>query len=724
MNKMIFAVLVVLIFYACKREYGTFYDPPKNLESDIYKQLSQDPNLSTFVSAIDKVPGLKQELSSSGLYTIMAPDNEAFKAFFSNNQVYKSLDVIPVVDLTRIVKYHIMKWMLFQVDFLKPGLTKDGFDMFKYETRADMVYSEKSFSGAFKNIFYSSKMIQVYTPEYFRFYGISNSDYSDIYGTGAAVSKTTQMNVMGASVTEKDIPAGNGVVHKINRVLDPPMNIAQELDKNAEYTEYNQILKRRFLTYSYNKAATTAQGNNGDINGDGMVDSLWIRTYATDINLDVENPIGADKISKISLSAFIPARAAFQTYLNSKLLTNFSNNIDSVPNRTLMLLFKSHLTNNMDWPSRIDKGYVSSINSDKIAVNRSEIQSSKMASNGLFYSTSKVLEPSGFTTSGGPAFFSSKYSFFAEMLLQTSLLAYLTNNSVTYTVFAPTNNSFKSRGIYWDDFPATGKPGFFKTGGASLSVSEMTRLIGNHIVIGSDLPANMPNGFYPTINTSYLAVENSKIHGAERDTIPVIIDPNVIRSNGRFHGINKLIYDPAKAIFDYINGSSSIVDPQFLKFKELCSAAGYLSKDFINITSVDANKKFTLFVPSNESIIDAQIAGKLPKTGAQGSTTLTDSQKLVLASYLKFFFVSDNQIFTDGKVTGTFLTSKKESATAIVPKFIPIFLSFSGGNLIVKDVTGSSATVNKNDPLLYPQNTIAKDGVIQIIDSALTSQYY
>jgi hypothetical protein len=56
MNKMIVAGFLFLVFFACKMEYGSFYDPPKNLELDIYKQLSKDSTLSIFVEAVDKVP--------------------------------------------------------------------------------------------------------------------------------------------------------------------------------------------------------------------------------------------------------------------------------------------------------------------------------------------------------------------------------------------------------------------------------------------------------------------------------------------------------------------------------------------------------------------------------------------------------------------------------------------------------------------------------------------
>ena len=96
MNTLEFISLISIALCDCKREYGDYFDPPSGQESVIYKQRVADPQFSTFVSAIDMVPGLKNELSTSGLFTIMAPNNDAFINFFTSHPNFKSLDVIPV----------------------------------------------------------------------------------------------------------------------------------------------------------------------------------------------------------------------------------------------------------------------------------------------------------------------------------------------------------------------------------------------------------------------------------------------------------------------------------------------------------------------------------------------------------------------------------------------------------------------------------------------------
>jgi uncharacterized surface protein with fasciclin (FAS1) repeats len=732
-RKAIVTVFIIsLIIGSCKREYGDFYNPPTGQKGEIYQQLAADPALSTFVTAIDKVPGLKEELSSSGLFTVMAPDNDAFKQYFALSTTYKSVDAIPADTLAPLIKFHIMKWMLFQIDFLNPGLTGTDYSMFKYETRATVAYKENAASGKYLPIFYTSKLAQVYTPGFFTNFGVTAKDYSDVYGAGSVVNTQTKMNIMGASVKQTDITGGNGVYYIIDRVIQPPKNIAQELDTNPEYVDYNKLLKRSFISYSYNKAGTIAQGNNGDVNNDGLVDSLWVRNYLTDANLDNENPLSSNKRDRISLSAFVPSKAAFQQYLNTKLLPSFYNVMDSIPRHTLLMLYKSHITNTLDWPSKIDKGYVANILGDKLStLTRSDIISIKMASNGFFYCLNKVVEPKAFTSVPGPAFFSSKYWYFAEMLGMTGLLPSLASSDFTYTIFAPTNSAFNKRNIVWDTAPLNGIPGFYRKVGAvstALSLTEMTAIVGNHIVFEKSLSTTgMADGFYPTQNTSFIVVENKKIHGSERDTIPNIIEADLKMSNGYFHGIDKLIVNPAKSIYELITGTNATaippMTPEYLKFKELCSAAGILAKDFGSIMAVDANKKFTLFVPSNDVLIAAQVAGKLPKTGAvTPNTVLTAADKLKLIAYLKCFFVPEQQIFTDGKTVGTFLTSKLDAtSTPGNDIFVPLTISLPA--LTLKDSKGTSAKVDLTQPLIYPQNTLCKDGVVQIIDNAFTSQY-
>ncbi|RBQ07876.1 fasciclin domain-containing protein [Pedobacter miscanthi] len=726
-----------IILNGCKKEYGKFYDPPPGQAAQLYLQLSQDPTLSIFVSAIDRVPGLKEELNSSGLFTIMAPDNAAFAKYFETQTTYKSIEEMPAETVKDLVNYHIMKWMLFQGNFLNPGITKTNYEIYKYETKASSTYYD---AAAKKMIFYPSKMLQVYTPQFFSYYNVTAQDYAEVYGPGSAVDAASGMNVMAASVIKRDVSSGNGVIHVLDRVLSPPNNIAQELDSNPEFSAYNKFLKRYFTSYTYNNAATIAQGNRGDINGDGITDSLWTRNYATDANLDQENPVDAAK-KPLALTAYIPSKSAFTEYLQNKLLKNFYNQEDSIPMHTLQLLYKSQVSSTAYWPSKIASGQALSALGDKIVLEKGDIKSIQMKSNGIFYTTNKVVEPAAFTTVGGPSFFAPKYWYFAEALVTTNLINQLLSPTAKFTVFAPTNEAFLKRGIYYTTTPlaAGAKPGFYRKNTSNVeelvSLTELSAIIGNGIIPNNEIRTSVigdgQDHFYATQNGSFLAIQNGSLHGSEADTlVNVNIDKDLKQVNGYFHGVDKLIYNPRQSIFELINSASSLitafpqVNPQYRKFKELCTAAGILTKDFGGtITQVDANKKLTLFVPSNEAITAAQNSGLLPVTPLPAGVVLTEAERKRIAQYISYFFVSDQQIFTDGKITGIYNTRKQSpNSTPANINYLKLNISYSGFLRVTSNGT-VSATVIKTDPMLYPQNRIARDGIVQIIDNAFTSQY-
>jgi hypothetical protein len=174
----------------CERQFGDYYDPPKGMEAEIYSQLVANPELSLFISAIDRVPGLKEELSSSGLFTVMAPTNGAFAEYFKLHPEYSSVDNIPVSVLDPLVKDHIMRWMFFRPQFLSS-------EFFKFETRATVL---SSVPGTSRDVHHTTKMFQVYTPRYRNLARMTAEDYSAVYGVNAKFNDETQMNVMGASV--------------------------------------------------------------------------------------------------------------------------------------------------------------------------------------------------------------------------------------------------------------------------------------------------------------------------------------------------------------------------------------------------------------------------------------------------------------------------------------------------------------------------------------------
>lgn len=703
-KKWIFCCLVIscMLNISCVDTSKDIYNIPSNLDGEIYKQLSLDSRFTTFVSAIDKVQGLKDELNTSGLYTVFAPTNDAFDEYFRTNGKYMKLDEIPTDELTKIIKFHILKWMIFSYQFENPGATKEAYDVFKYVTRSNVKYSE--YVDLYKHnlsLFYENKYIQVYTHNYFSTFNVTDADYQQVFGSGSSVS--SKFNVLGASVLQSDIASGNGVIHIIDRVLDVPANIAQELDKTEEYNTYNEFLKKRYATYTFDLAGTRLQGNYGDPNNDGILDSLYRRNYSIVPGLDYEKGY--------ALTAFIPAKAAFDTYLNN--LKNIFGSEQLIPTYTTDLLFKSHFSSSTYWPSKVQSGLAFNLLTNSVELKPEDINSVKMLSNGLLYQTKQVVEPDAFKSVCAPAFFSPNYSMLGRMLYVSGYYSALSQRLAHYTFFAPTDDAFAKIGIIYNVTDPL-KPVFqIKDNGAfrNMNVTEMESLLGNNTILTALDPTAFADGFYETLNGSMLEVKDGKYFGAERDSMPTITIPGLSKSNGYVYGVNQFISLP-KGSFTYIINTTQT--PEYSEFLKIIQSVypSFASAGFSFINQ-NADLKYTILMPSNEAVVNAVAAGIIPTLPATTDPTYaTQKEKLI---QLIRYHVIQGRSMTDGKVTGNMLTTHyiKSSPTSTKEIYIPIQVGGGNGTLTITDAKGVVASTQQNS------DRICKDGVIHIIDKVL-----
>jgi uncharacterized surface protein with fasciclin (FAS1) repeats len=101
---------IFALFISCKDDFyeNDKFKRPDWLAGKLYTQISEQSSLSTFARCLE-LTGYDTIINTSGSYTLFAPDNEAFTLYFQNNQKYNSIEEIPLEELTRIVKYHIVQ---------------------------------------------------------------------------------------------------------------------------------------------------------------------------------------------------------------------------------------------------------------------------------------------------------------------------------------------------------------------------------------------------------------------------------------------------------------------------------------------------------------------------------------------------------------------------------------------------------------------------------------
>src|SRR5690606_1082804 len=140
----------------------------------IYDLASMDADLSNLKAAIDKA-GLSTTLSATGTFTVFAPSNAAFTQFLSENG-FASLNDVPAATLKEILLNHVL---------------------------SDKVMAANVTTG------YVSTM--------------AKGSASSTRNLSMYINTASGVKINGIStVTQTDIAASNGVIHKVDKVIGLP----------------------------------------------------------------------------------------------------------------------------------------------------------------------------------------------------------------------------------------------------------------------------------------------------------------------------------------------------------------------------------------------------------------------------------------------------------------------------------------------------------------------
>ncbi|OGS77101.1 MAG: fasciclin [Flavobacteria bacterium RIFCSPLOWO2_12_FULL_31_7] len=223
-------------------------------EQTIAQLASSRAEFSTLVTALNKA-GLTTTLNSSGNFTVFAPSNDAFNAFLSANG-FANLDAVPIPLLKEILLNHVISDELFSNE-LSTSYVK---------TLAKGAASTTNTLSMYVNV----------SPTEVRLNGVS-------------------------TVTEANIDASNGVIHKVNTVIGLP-TIVTHATANSNFSSLVAALTR---------------SDQADQNFVGILSGTMSSPF----------------------TVFAPTNAAF-----SSLLTEFSwANLNAVPETVLEKTLKYHV---------------------------------------------------------------------------------------------------------------------------------------------------------------------------------------------------------------------------------------------------------------------------------------------------------------------------------------------------------------------------------------------
>ena len=144
--KYFLCLILTLILTQCN-DADKYYDRPEWLEKPIYEVLEQEGRFSMYLQCVDKTK-YQQVLKGAGLYTVFAPNDDAFTAFLAEKS-YASIEAIPAAELNDLVAYSIVlsKWTSEHLaDFLQERIYETG--AFKRQTSSyALPYKDPEFNN-------------------------------------------------------------------------------------------------------------------------------------------------------------------------------------------------------------------------------------------------------------------------------------------------------------------------------------------------------------------------------------------------------------------------------------------------------------------------------------------------------------------------------------------------------------------------------------------------
>ena len=407
-------LVLVSVVSGCSDDFDGYYDYPSDIDGALFEQISNIPEFSEFAKAIDKSPFIKRAIDKSGLYTVFAPTNAAVAAFFADPnrhdlfKPYSSIDdfdpskSVDSMALASFLESHMMYDMYFEYTFNKaisndkPNLELLAMGMSRENNRYQSRYKpaderEKDQADPLGTRYvwvrYENTRLRIWTKKYLDKYQI-NEQYKSIYGVqpgtfNVGASKVLENEMLNGEVVKRyrDIPAKNGCVHAIDKVLPLNENMDMVIKRVARnFWDFNQ----RYVYYDYDRDATERQYEK---------DSLFMKTYR----------MGADYAWEVNSYTFLlPDEDKFMAFVE-EVKAKYDNDIDSVPSSYFgEALYAYRLMNEVDMTYIERTTGVLNYLADTLTTNSNpaglgylkiELDPSKkyIASNGFIYGVTDVI---------------------------------------------------------------------------------------------------------------------------------------------------------------------------------------------------------------------------------------------------------------------------------------------------------------------------------------------
>jgi uncharacterized surface protein with fasciclin (FAS1) repeats len=686
----IILALGILAFYSCQNDVHDIFKRPDWLAGKVYTQLLEQPELSTFAKCIE-LTEYDKILDVSGSYTVFAPTNDAFTAWFQTHPTYKRVEDIPMAQLERLVKYHIVQnpWSKNQLrrldvfGWIDPkDLTNNEPRGFKRETLLLERDPKYGIFGERRNLrnylsivdttastwwrreaVDSRKYAPIFFKEYFDIYELNSSDYEFYFNR--PFESPSDIYFAGGKILGDEIFAENGFVYKIDRVVEPLKNAYQILNDKKGTNSYSQFLNfiNTFPEFVYNQQKTFNQPGASQ----GLaVDSLFDLTYPLlTFNINRERTkappttfgLPANVTIRYHHGLIAPTNQAFEAFINEYLVGGTRwGSLRNTPDHIRRIIANTYMSINPIYPTDLSKGFYNG-ELDLITVDQSDIVQKEFGSNSTFIGVKNAIVPRAFKSVTGPIYLQRGYSRAMYAIELAGLLPALKRQNQDYMFFIESDESLRLDSSLVYDEARNRFSAFMLTPGSiqefGLTTPDLRVLLMNHVALAN------PKGFarkefLPNMAGNYIIVNNEtgEVRGTDNTTkgyggsqivqeFPRQISNNA--DNGKTFEINNWFSFSSIGLYARIRSS-------YPGFHNLIRAAGYdLDREF-RYSFISESEVYTVFVPSNEAIAAYNTQGM----------SVEELRRLVL-----LHFVPGHILFTDGnKPAGYYETARISEASS------------------------------------------------------------
>lgn len=727
----LFLVTAITMVQCRKKALDDYYGRPDTLEPGIYQVLEGRGNFKHFLAAVDKA-GYKSTLSGAGYWTVFAPHDSAFQVYFSANNI-SGIGALDVEACRKIVTYALV-YNAFKQERISDYQSNTGWIenvAFKrrtanytgvYDTRdtsgndIKAIASNRNNNGAqyYVPADNNNKHIPIFETNYMAGKSLTAADYNYFY----PASTYSGFNVAEAQVVEKDIPAENGIIHIVNRVITVLPSIDEYISSNSNYSEFKKLFDRFLVQYVLNANATQ---NYFLING--VAKNVYTKVFNASLAFSPNNEnflkLQDNDGQSDTYTMFVPNNATLRSYIDTVLLKHYPT-LESLPINVIYDFVNAHMWRTVVWPSKFATTF-NSVGEEARFDAATNVTDKKFLSNGVFYGTNKVQEANVFSSVYGKAYLNPNYSMMTS-LLNLDLKFQISNIRQKYTLFLISNAALNAAGYFadptvsnnvneqWRYIPPGG--GTQLTGSSALV--RLQRILNMHVVPGRDITSLSSSGMAMTYSGEFVKYNSNTViaPGNSDAGTMALVDSVKTAKNGTVYYLNRILEFSEKIVGKHVETLGTPTTSQFNYFWQYLKNSSIFNAATGEIQQVASGSFYTIFAPNNAAITAAVTAGFLPGTGSTPNfnpSALADKEKV--NNFLHYHILNKKNVATDGQESGSFEAIFKfpngDPSSIFVNNTVP-------NNMVLTDMLNRTANV-----VTGSSNNLSNRCTIHLIDNYL-----